>query len=229
MILAFGIGLIGVLLTAVQIVRGATYIGYCQECLNQIIQATDACTVQLPDHGKCMDTVIADYEVCKDKADSAYESCLQQAGKDPKKIAKCDSTHNNDIGKCQAKAENAKNKCNSLFNKCLTAITKQVDKCATKLCVFTMPPPPPPTLTFTANPSQIVRGNISVLSWSSKNTSSCTASGGWSGKKNKSGTETVKPLTTTAYSLECTGKGGKIKKTVRVSVSPQWPPDEGTR
>ena len=45
-----------------------------------------------------------------------------------------------------------------------------------------------------------------ILTWSTINASSCTASGGWSGTKATSGTETITNLTnTTSFTLSCTG------------------------
>lgn len=79
---------------------------------------------------------------------------------------------------------------------------------------------PIPTLTFTANPSTIDPGQPSTLSWSSTNTTSCTASGGWSGPKGLNGSEVVSPSSTTTYTLSCDGPGGSVPKSATVTVNP---------
>ena len=49
-------------------------------------------------------------------------------------------------------------------------------------------PTPTPTVSFSANPTNIASGKVSVMTWSSTNATSCTASGGWTGTKAISGT-----------------------------------------
>jgi len=93
----------------------------------------------------------------------------------------------------------------------------------------TSPPPPPPpggapTLNFSASPSTINPGQSSTLTWSTTNTTSCTASGGgneWGGTQGKalSGTQSVSPTQTTTYTLTCTGPGGYASKSAKVTVS----------
>ncbi|GAB4345073.1 MAG: hypothetical protein Kow006_01810 [Gammaproteobacteria bacterium] len=64
-----------------------------------------------------------------------------------------------------------------------------------------------------------------TLNWSTANADSCTASGGWSGAKGTAGSESVGPLTAGAsFTLQCTGIGGSINRTVSVSVNPPPPP-----
>jgi hypothetical protein len=84
--------------------------------------------------------------------------------------------------------------------------------------------PSQPTLSFTANPSEIEEGESSTLSWSTTNASSCTASNGWSGSKNTSGSESVSPDEDTTYTLTCTGTGGSVSKSVTVSVDDEQLP-----
>jgi len=69
------------------------------------------------------------------------------------------------------------------------------------------PPPAPPTATLSVNPTTINLGQTATLTWSSSNTVSCTASGGWSGNENLTGTQTVTPTAagTVTYTLTCTG------------------------
>lgn len=80
-------------------------------------------------------------------------------------------------------------------------------------------PLPAPTVTLSANPAQVASGGTSVLSWSSQNATSCTASGGWSGAKNLSGTEQTAALAqSTTFSLACTGLGGTGNASTTVTV-----------
>ncbi|MEI8209095.1 MAG: hypothetical protein WCG16_07820, partial [Methylococcales bacterium] len=85
---------------------------------------------------------------------------------------------------------------------------------------------PLPTIAISASPASIAYNAASVLSWSSANTTSCVASGGWTGSKPVSGTFTTPVLTTTTvYTLTCTGLDGKktIAKTASVTVAPPPP------
>lgn len=54
-----------------------------------------------------------------------------------------------------------------------------------------------------SNPQTVNRGSASLLSWTSYSADYCTASGGWSGSKNTSGSEYVYPVSNTSYSLSC--------------------------
>jgi hypothetical protein len=68
---------------------------------------------------------------------------------------------------------------------------------------------PAPTARLEAAPTAVASGNASVLTWSSTNATSCSASGGWSGPLAASGSYSTGPLTAaTAYSLTCAGPGG---------------------
>ena len=62
-----------------------------------------------------------------------------------------------------------------------------------------------PTATVSANPTTIDPGGSSMLTWSSTNASSCTASGTATGTEATSGTLSVSPTATTTYTLTCTG------------------------
>ena len=77
---------------------------------------------------------------------------------------------------------------------------------------------PAPTVTLTANPTSIRRGQSATLSWTSTNATSCTASSGWSGSKPLSGSSSVAPRSSTTYNLSCTGSGGSRSASVRISV-----------
>ena len=79
---------------------------------------------------------------------------------------------------------------------------------------------PAPTLSFSVTPSSIDTGSASTLSWSAANATSCTASGGWSGSKATSGTQSTGALTANAsYTLTCTGTGGSASKSAAVTVT----------
>jgi hypothetical protein len=67
---------------------------------------------------------------------------------------------------------------------------------------------PPPTVTLLGSPTSIFSGGSTMLSWSSTNATSCTASNGWTGTKTTSGSQSVNPTATTTYTLSCVGAGG---------------------
>jgi subtilisin family serine protease len=66
----------------------------------------------------------------------------------------------------------------------------------------------PPTLTLAA--SSIVAGSSTTLTWSSVNTTGCTASGSWSGAMSSSGSQTETPSAagTDTYMLTCANAAG---------------------
>ncbi|HTC44791.1 MAG TPA: S8 family serine peptidase [Steroidobacteraceae bacterium] len=63
---------------------------------------------------------------------------------------------------------------------------------------------------LSVSPTQVTAGSPATLSWASYGTSTCTASGGWSGTQATTGTMTVTPTTvgSLSYSLACTGPSG---------------------
>ena len=78
---------------------------------------------------------------------------------------------------------------------------------------------PAPTVSFSASPATVASGASTTLNWSSTNSTSCVASGGWSGSRATSGSRTVGPLTSDSiYSLSCTGNGGTATRLISVSV-----------
>lgn len=81
-------------------------------------------------------------------------------------------------------------------------------------------PLPTPELTFNAVPTTINQGATSTLSWSSVNTTACTASNGWSGAQATAGAFVVTPSATTTYVLSCSGVGGIVIGTTTVNVIP---------
>jgi len=86
----------------------------------------------------------------------------------------------------------------------------------------TVNPPPNGTITLTTAPASIEAGSAALLSWSTTNIKSCTASGGWSGSKAVQGAYATGSLTAnTTYTLTCTGfKDEQVTKSVTVSVIP---------
>ena len=55
------------------------------------------------------------------------------------------------------------------------------------------PPVPGASITLSISDDQIYLGNTVILTWTTSNASSCTASGSWSGSKALSGSETITP------------------------------------
>jgi len=69
----------------------------------------------------------------------------------------------------------------------------------------------------------VLPGQSVALTWASTNTTSCTASDGWTGTKATSGTETSPAITaSTTFTLTCSGAAGSTPatKSVAVSVTP---------
>ncbi len=79
-------------------------------------------------------------------------------------------------------------------------------------------PPNAPTLDFNVS---ISAANFVTLSWSSVNTTSCSASGAWSGAKPVFGSEPGGIITDTkTYTMSCAGPGGTVSSSVTVTVYP---------
>lgn len=79
---------------------------------------------------------------------------------------------------------------------------------------------PVPTVSLNTSPASLTAGGSSTLTWNSTNTSSCTASGSWSGIKPTSGSASTGVLSTTGnYSLSCSGDGGTATATASVAVT----------
>ncbi len=76
-----------------------------------------------------------------------------------------------------------------------------------------------PTVTLTATPSLVAFNNSTTLSWTSTKIDSCTASGGWSGSKAVSGSQTTGALGfDTTFVLDCTGPEGTASDSAMVTV-----------
>lgn len=72
-----------------------------------------------------------------------------------------------------------------------------------------------PSATLSASPNTIDSGQSSTLTWSSTNSASCTAAGGFSTGNATSGSVSVGPLTTTQnYQISCTGPGGSANSNI---------------
>jgi uncharacterized protein (TIGR03118 family) len=66
----------------------------------------------------------------------------------------------------------------------------------------------PPTVTVNVQPTTITAGQNATLTWSNTGgLGNCTASGGWTGSQNASGTQSVAPTATTTYTLTCSSTG----------------------
>lgn len=80
-------------------------------------------------------------------------------------------------------------------------------------------PPVAPTLLLTVSPTTVVMNGSAALSWSSTDTDSCTASDAWSGQRPTAGNEDTGSLSASAtYTLECSGPGGTVSRSVTVTV-----------
>jgi len=77
-----------------------------------------------------------------------------------------------------------------------------------------------PSVSISATPLQIVLGQPATVSWSSTNTTSCIASGGWSGTKTTSGTETVmtKQGVQPSFTIICSGPNGTVSNMTALNV-----------
>lgn len=86
-----------------------------------------------------------------------------------------------------------------------------------------------PEVSLTANDPVVAAGDTVTLTWSSRNATACTASGGWSGARATSGSAVVGPLAqSTTFSLSCSGTGGNALAMLAVdvfgNVTLQWDP-----
>lgn len=80
---------------------------------------------------------------------------------------------------------------------------------------------PPVIISFTANQTNDIRSGDSVtVSWNTDETTSCTASGGWSGSKATGGSESFGPVNaTTDLTLTCAGATGNATQTLHLAVA----------
>jgi len=84
---------------------------------------------------------------------------------------------------------------------------------------FSQIPTGPPSLSM--SPSTLLLGASATLSWTAINTSSCTASGSWSGQQASTGTQTITPTVagTSTYTLTCAGSDGNVSSSVTLTVN----------
>jgi hypothetical protein len=86
--------------------------------------------------------------------------------------------------------------------------------------------PPAASVTLQASPTSVASGGTTTLTWSSQNTTSCTASsspgGVWSGTVAATGSATSAALTaTTVFTLTCAGSDGTTpSQSVTITVNP---------
>jgi hypothetical protein len=81
-------------------------------------------------------------------------------------------------------------------------------------------PPGAPTLTF--DKTSVTAGATATLTWSSINTTGCTASGGWTGTQTASGSTTITAPTTTGtatYTLTCNNAQGSANSSATLTVT----------
>jgi len=102
--------------------------------------------------------------------------------------------------------------------------------CKKKAPIATAPPPPPPpapavapTVTLSADPSTIERGQSSTLTWSTTNATNVSIDQGL-GDVATSGSRSVSPSSSTTYSIVAKGEGGTANATTRITVTAPPPP-----
>lgn len=85
------------------------------------------------------------------------------------------------------------------------------------------PAPPAPTVTLTAEPSTIEKGQSVTLSWRSENATSLDLEPGV-GSAQAQGSTSVSPSESTTYTITATGPGGTNSQSARVTVTVPPPP-----
>jgi hypothetical protein len=79
--------------------------------------------------------------------------------------------------------------------------------------------PPPKIITFKANPPQITEGSETTLIWETSGAPSILISG--LGQASPSGSQIVRPQTSTTYELSVANSVGKANKKIKVTVKPK--------
>jgi len=74
-----------------------------------------------------------------------------------------------------------------------------------------------PTVTLSANPSTVGSGGSSTLTWTSTQSTSCSAA--WTSSSATSGSQSVSPSATQDYSITCTGAGGSTTQKTTITLS----------
>jgi hypothetical protein len=73
--------------------------------------------------------------------------------------------------------------------------------------------------TLTASPAGVAPGGTTTLTWSSRNVTTCMASGGWSGSKALSGSQATATINSDqTYTLTCSGNGNNAVASTTVTV-----------
>ncbi len=80
-------------------------------------------------------------------------------------------------------------------------------------------PPTVPVVDLTANPTSVVSGNSSTLSWTSSGATSCSGTGFSTGGATSGSVSTGVLTTNSNYQVSCTGPGGTGNDTASVSVT----------
>jgi peptidoglycan-associated lipoprotein len=94
---------------------------------------------------------------------------------------------------------------------------------ATPAAAPTPPPPAQPTVTLSANPPTVQRGESSTLRWSSTNATTLNIAPNL-GSVSPEGTQTVTPNDSVTYTVTATGPGGTATASARVTVNAPPPP-----
>ena len=83
------------------------------------------------------------------------------------------------------------------------------------------PSTPSPVVSISSNKSSLLVAGSVNIQWSSSNSTSCTASGNWSGSYATSGSEAVNISTfgTNVYTMTCVGSGGSDSSSISVSLN----------
>jgi len=101
--------------------------------------------------------------------------------------------------------------------------------CKKKAPVPPPPPPPPPakaaapTVTISADPSTIEKGQSSTLTWSSTSATNVSIDQGI-GDVSTSGSRSVSPSSSTTYMISAKGEGGTTQASTRITVTNPPPP-----
>lgn len=100
-----------------------------------------------------------------------------------------------------------------------TAISASGATAATAVTVTVTQPLPIPTVQFSANPTNILRGGTSTLTWSTANATGFSIDSGV-GAQPVNGSAQVSPGATTTYTATATGAGGTATAQVQITVKP---------
>jgi hypothetical protein len=86
---------------------------------------------------------------------------------------------------------------------------------------------PLPSIAISANPTKVTSGGSSTITWTSSNTTSCSAASpaGWTSSTATSGSQVINNITTTTtYTLSCTGPNGTNSASTTISITDAIPP-----